>query len=94
MDDALSSPTGLILDLRERMVRIETKLDSHNDAHAYIDRRFDGIDKVLLGHKTLVEANSAAIAASSTRVKLLAGIGTVALGIIPFLADHFPVLRP
>ncbi|WP_375272842.1 hypothetical protein [Sphingomonas sp.] len=71
----------MILDLRDRMVRIETKLDTHHEAHVVIDKRLDDLD-------TRTEANTTAIAASRVRVATLSAVASAVVAGLSLLGDH------
>lgn len=93
MDNA--NPTHLILDLRDRMARIETKLDGHHEAHNNIDKCFDAVDKRLVSledrqtaQSLLVAETKSEIALSKARVATLAAVGSGLIAIATFLADH------
>jgi hypothetical protein len=90
MDDPNTFPH--ILDLRDRMVRIETKLDGHNEAHATIDKTFAFHTQQIAVLDAQVTTNTADIASTKVRTATLAAVGAAALAIIPFIADLFPKL--
>jgi hypothetical protein len=66
----MTENTELLGDLRERMVRIETKLDTYKDTQASHTKRLDSQDD--------------RIAKLETNHKVLAAIGAVALAIATF----------
>ena len=91
-----SPPAGLFIDLRERMVRIETKLDSHNYAHAVIDKTIDTMDKritLVVDRVDLeavkVTALSHEIALSRAKLATLASVGSAFGALVTFVATHF-----
>lgn len=80
MDIPLDTTT-LILDLRDRMARFETKLDMHNLAHDIIDRRLDKLEEVSDEH-------GVAIAASKVRMTTYAGVASATITVLTLLGDR------
>jgi hypothetical protein len=74
--------TPLILDLRDRMARIETKLDGHLEAHTIIDKRLDKLE-------IQAEESSSAIAAFKVRWATFSALGGAVISIIAMLGDRF-----
>lgn len=73
--------TDLILDLRDRMARIETKLDGHQEQHRTLDKRIDDLE-------ARTDENSAAIAAAKVRFATLAAVASGVMAILGFLGEH------
>lgn len=87
--------TNLILDLRDRMARIETKLDGHHEAHVTIDKCFAAVDARLALIETRQTAQESVststrteIAISKAKLATLATVGTSAIAVVTFVADH------
>lgn len=80
--------TALILDLRDRMARIETKLDSHYEAHLVIDRRLEALEARADQTDSLVSANASDIAEGKTRWSTLAAIASAIIAILSLLGDR------
>lgn len=76
MSEVLQFPSEVLMDLRERMVRIETKLDVHADNHTSV--------------KASLESHDARLDKIESNFKLAAGVGSVLLGIVTFFQD--PIL--
>lgn len=74
--------TPLILDLRDRMARIETKLDVHNETHRLIDRRLDTNEADIEYLKTEVATGKAKVATAGA-------IGGGVFALLGFLGDRF-----
>ncbi|MBB3910171.1 hypothetical protein [Sphingomonas desiccabilis] len=81
--------TPLILDLRDRMARIETKLDGHNEAHITIDRRLDKLEATQEAQAILVAENRSAIETGKARVATVGAIAGGLMAVLTFLGDHF-----
>jgi chromosome segregation ATPase len=91
----IPSSTTLILDLRDRMARIETKLDEHHREHAMIDRAFELVGKRIEAIETRQDAEAtkvndikADIAVSRAKVAMLVTIGTSLVAGITYFAEH------
>lgn len=73
--------TSLILDLRDRMTRIETKLDGHNEAHSLIDRRLDKLEADSATQRQLLSA-------FQVRAATVASIFAGFVAILGAVGDH------
>lgn len=71
----------MILDLRDRMVRIETKLDGHNAAHVLIDKRLDKLE----GDS---ETFRSQLAAYKVRAATISSIAAAVIAILGVVGDH------
>lgn len=80
--------TVLILDLRDRMARIETKLDGHQEAHTVIDRRLDAIEEQVGDIASRTSSNSAEVAASKARYATLVAVGSGVVSTLGLFGDH------
>lgn len=79
----------LILDLRDRMARIETKLDTHQTSHDVIDRRLDKLEATQEEHDTRIDANRSEIVTARARVATIGAIGGGVVTVLTLLGDHF-----
>lgn len=93
------NPTTLILDLRDRMARIETKLDGHHDAHVVIDKAFELIgkrfDTVEAEHTALalaVAEDKGDLAISKAKLATLVTAGSAAVTFAVFVGDRLLAL--
>jgi chromosome segregation ATPase len=80
--------TTLILDLRDRMARIETKLDAHHDAHTVIDRRLDKIEAEVASLDDRITSNRSDIDAGKAKVATLGAVGGGVIAVATMLGDH------
>lgn len=83
------SPTTLILDLRDRMARIETKLDTHHDAHRIIDKRLDKAEADIAALDDRVASTRTEIATGKASVATAGAIGGGIFAALSFLGDRF-----
>jgi hypothetical protein len=79
----------MILDLRDRMVRIETKLDAHHEAHQVIDRRLDIAEARQVALDSRIDVVETEIARGKAKFATAAGIGGGAVAILSALGDRF-----
>ncbi|WP_066803388.1 hypothetical protein [Sphingomonas asaccharolytica] len=86
--DTNNSNTGLILDLRDRMARIETKLDAHHDAHTVIDKRLDKVEAAVSDLDDRITANRSDIDAGKAKVATLGAVGGGVIAVATMLGDH------
>ena len=86
MDD--THTTNLILDLRDRMARFETKLDGHFEAHVLIDKRFERIEARVEDQDVRINAAAAEIATNKTRYATLAAVASAILAILGVAGEH------
>lgn len=87
-DGAGTHTTSLILDLRDRMARIETKLDGHQEAHATIDKRFDTLEATVADIDERTDRNSSDIAANKVRYATFAAVGAAILSFLSLAGEH------
>lgn len=80
---ATERPVDLMIDLRERMVRIETKLDLRADK----DHEIDATLVTLASRTTNLETDATILRARLTTLKW---VGSSAIGLVVFLSDLLP----
>lgn len=73
--------TTIILDLRDRMARIETKLDGHQDQHVAIDKRFEALEDTVNDHNEVITT-------FKTRVATLSAVASAIIALLVFVGEH------
>lgn len=81
-------PTTLILDLRDRMARIETKIDGHYESHVVIDKRLDALEADVKSMDGRIDANTQEISTGKAKFATLAAVASAIIAVLSLLGDH------
>lgn len=81
-------PTTLILDLRDRMARIETKIDGHYESHVVIDRRLDALEADVKSLDGRIDGNSQDISTAKAKFTTLTAVVSAIFALMSLLGDN------